>query len=484
MERVLLLQRLNPSSRSGLFTRIGVRPTRAPSTWSGGSRRRPRRVPPRPRAARGARHRPRGGGRPLRDARGDDVLATHDGRDGSGATLWTRHARGTARGADRAGPHLRGPDARPSAPTVRQARAAPTKRGPQRGRSARATSGPAGRWSGAVVVDGTLGWAPPRSATAIDRGVRAAGEDHGCGAGSASTWTTTSTSAGSASERAGDLHRGWNWADGRATSIAAWRVRTELADDALTQRIIPRGRGQARSPHPRCEPTSSASRRSGVRAARSSTRGSRGWTLLGTDGPERAGYGICEYLHQLRRQVGPSSPSSSAGRRRAASRRARAVPWGHGARAALAVGRSVKARGSFDLVEPGGATTPLIVQVDRGSRACRRRASRWRPTCSTPRTSPGGAHHAARRGGRIEATGQGWLVVERLDGEVLARRLRRADTWRVARAALAAQCGAALAAIHRIDPDDDPRAATRDPVSDPLGILDALGMVPRAGARR
>ena len=37
---------------------------------------------------------------------------------------------------------------------------------------------------------------------------------------------------------AGDLHRGWVWDDGRAASVAEWRVRTELADDGVTHRVV------------------------------------------------------------------------------------------------------------------------------------------------------------------------------------------------------------------------------------------------------
>ncbi|HLK45950.1 MAG TPA: phosphotransferase, partial [Acidimicrobiales bacterium] len=126
---------------------------------------------------------------------------------------------------------------------------------------------------------------------------------------------------------------------------------------------------------------------------------------------------------------------------------------------------------SFDLVASDGTAQALIVQVDRGS-------SRVSP--SSVEVEARLLDAASRAGvpvarlvatGRIEDTGQGWLVVERLDGEVLARRLLRDDAWRGARAALAGQCGAALAAIHRIDPATIPGLATRDPVSDPLGIL-------------
>ena len=47
---------------------------------------------------------------------------------------------------------------------------------------------------------------------------------------------------------AGDLHRDWVSEDARVTSIEEWRLRTELAEDGLTQRVVARrGRGQAGS---------------------------------------------------------------------------------------------------------------------------------------------------------------------------------------------------------------------------------------------
>jgi hypothetical protein len=37
---------------------------------------------------------------------------------------------------------------------------------------------------------------------------------------------------------AGDLHRGWVWRDGSATSVEEWRITTQVADDGLTQRRV------------------------------------------------------------------------------------------------------------------------------------------------------------------------------------------------------------------------------------------------------
>ena len=73
--------------------------------------------------------------------------------------------------------------------------------------------------------------------------------------------------------------------------------------------------------------------------------------------------------------------------------------------------------------------------------------------------------------------GADWLVVEWLEGETIPRKLLRDAQWDGSRRALAAQCGAALAAIHTIEPDSIPGLPAADPLGDPLGYLDLLGEV-------
>jgi aminoglycoside phosphotransferase (APT) family kinase protein len=55
--------------------------------------------------------------------------------------------------------------------------------------------------------------------------------------------------------------------------------------------------------------------------------------------------------------------------------------------------------------------------------------------------------------GEGDGLGGPWVVARRVDGETIPRRILRDDDFAVARAALTAQCGAALAAIHRVDPE-------------------------------
>jgi aminoglycoside phosphotransferase (APT) family kinase protein len=71
----------------------------------------------------------------------------------------------------------------------------------------------------------------------------------------------------------------------------------------------------------------------------------------------------------------------------------------------------------------------------------------------------------------------GWLVVEWQDGETIPRRLLRDPKWDRARRSLTGQCARALAAIHSIDPATIDGLPARDPLREPLPVLDSLGEV-------
>ncbi|HEY6428411.1 MAG TPA: phosphotransferase family protein, partial [Acidimicrobiales bacterium] len=76
--------------------------------------------------------------------------------------------------------------------------------------------------------------------------------------------------------------------------------------------------------------------------------------------------------------------------------------------------------------------------------------------------------------GEDDGLGAPWLVVERLDGETIPRKILRDDEWAGARAALTGQCGQALARIHAIGPGAVAGLPPHDPLRDPLPLLDAL----------
>jgi aminoglycoside phosphotransferase (APT) family kinase protein len=74
------------------------------------------------------------------------------------------------------------------------------------------------------------------------------------------------------------------------------------------------------------------------------------------------------------------------------------------------------------------------------------------------------------------AIGAAFMVVERLDGETIGRKILRDDTFAGARTKLAAQCGEALAGIHSIPVDAVPGLEQADQVKQYRDAHDALGV--------
>jgi aminoglycoside phosphotransferase (APT) family kinase protein len=132
---------------------------------------------------------------------------------------------------------------------------------------------------------------------------------------------------------------------------------------------------------------------------------------------------------------------------------------------------------SFELVDDRGATRSLIIQQDRGDGA----------TKNGSVSAEAGLLEAAQRGGvpvpevvasgAEKGLGPRWLVVTRVEGETIPRKILRDPEWEAARGRLTDQCGQALAAIHAIDPETAPDLSPTDPLADPLPVLDALGEV-------
>src|SRR5947208_9609148 len=68
-----------------------------------------------------------------------------------------------------------------------------------------------------------------------------------------------------------------------------------------------------------------------------------------------------------------------------------------------------------------------------------------------------------------------FFVTEAVAGETIARKILRDDQWAAVRPKLAAQCGEALAAIHRIPLDAAPELVHEDQIAQYRDVLDALG---------
>jgi hypothetical protein len=167
----------------------------------------------------------------------------------------------------------------------------------------------AGRWTGSVGVDtvthtwdGAFGnrdrsWGPRRW-------------------GGPTMWRWFSINIGSSlhfggirlGTTAGDLHRGWVSDDGGVTSVREWRIRTELAADGLTQRVV----------HLEVEDKGGRCYRLRGDVLRVADIGTAGgtvvnegltrWTDLADDGSPRHGYGVAEYLHQVDADGRPATP--------------------------------------------------------------------------------------------------------------------------------------------------------------------------------
>ena len=142
-------------------------------------------------------------------------------------------------------------------------------------------------------------------------------------------------------------------------------------------------------------------------------------------------------------------------------------------------GGASRSTSAFDLVDADGTAVPLIVQVDRGdaTQGAKMRTERALLESAHAAGVPVPGVVAMGDGADGDPVGAGWLVVERLEGETIPRKILRDDEWREARAALTAQCGEALAAVHTIAPDSIEGLPRRDSLEDPLPWLDVLGEV-------
>jgi aminoglycoside phosphotransferase (APT) family kinase protein len=85
------------------------------------------------------------------------------------------------------------------------------------------------------------------------------------------------------------------------------------------------------------------------------------------------------------------------------------------------------------------------------------------------------AFEAAARAGvpepKIVARDDSFLVMERVEGETIARRILREDRFAAVRPRLAEQCGEILARVHSISPDAIPNLDARDPLAETAATI-------------
>jgi aminoglycoside phosphotransferase (APT) family kinase protein len=134
----------------------------------------------------------------------------------------------------------------------------------------------------------------------------------------------------------------------------------------------------------------------------------------------------------------------------------------------LSAGAS-RAMWSVDAVQADGSLQELIVRTDpRGAN---------RPTAPVPESALlRAAADAGVPAPRVIAEDDDHLVVERIDGETIPRKILRDEAYAPALAKLAAQCGEALAAIHSIPLDRVPGLDFQgDVVATWRAMLDGFG---------
>jgi len=77
-------------------------------------------------------------------------------------------------------------------------------------------------------------------------------------------------------------------------------------------------------------------------------------------------------------------------------------------------------------------------------------------------------------GGADSPLGAPFFVTRRIEGETIARKILRDDEWAPVRPKLAAQCGAALAAVHKIPIDAAPELEHQDQITQYREALDVM----------
>jgi aminoglycoside phosphotransferase (APT) family kinase protein len=129
---------------------------------------------------------------------------------------------------------------------------------------------------------------------------------------------------------------------------------------------------------------------------------------------------------------------------------------------------------SFDAVDASGRRRALILRRDpptspRGGRGLEARALAVAaghgvpvPAIVVASDDPG-------------PLGAPFIVMERIDGETIPRRILREERYASARSRLARQCGTILARLHAVDPGEVTGLEGRDPVEQYREALDQLG---------
>ncbi|MGD0394714.1 MAG: phosphotransferase family protein [Acidimicrobiales bacterium] len=137
-------------------------------------------------------------------------------------------------------------------------------------------------------------------------------------------------------------------------------------------------------------------------------------------------------------------------------------------------GGASRVTSAFDLETPSGTVRELILQQVRAAGPAPRPDIRMEAGLLRAARGVGVPVPDVVAAGTADGLPPGWLVVERLAGETIPRRILRDEGLAAVRPALVDQTARALAAIHAIDPATIPGLPPTDPLGRPLDFLDGL----------
>ncbi|MFD0689433.1 phosphotransferase family protein [Actinomadura fibrosa] len=129
----------------------------------------------------------------------------------------------------------------------------------------------------------------------------------------------------------------------------------------------------------------------------------------------------------------------------------------------------------FEAVDAGGRTHPLVLRTVTGGISAGaplpHEAALMRAAAAAGVPSP----EVVAAGGPDGPLGVEFVVMERVEGESIPRRILRDPALAEVRPRLAAQCGEILAAVHRIPADAVPPLDRADPLDTWRAMLDEVG---------
>jgi aminoglycoside phosphotransferase (APT) family kinase protein len=137
-------------------------------------------------------------------------------------------------------------------------------------------------------------------------------------------------------------------------------------------------------------------------------------------------------------------------------------------------GGASRVTSAFDLETSSEAVRALILQQVRGDGLTPRVGVQMQASLLRAARRAGVPVPDVVAAGSVDGLHPGWLVVERLEGEAIPRRILGDGGFAAVAPALTDQTARALAGVHSIDPLSIPGLPAADPLGHPIDFLDAL----------